>query len=375
MRVGVTVRHDIILFVAALFLTSLGFSSLYSIGAGRTDEAFQFLSRQLIFFAVLVPIAVATSFVHYNFFRSTSALIYLVSIASLILVLFFGDVVRGTRGWFSLSGMTFQPVEIAKISLVLVLALYFSRHTKQVHQFRHILVSGAIAALPIVFVLLQPDIGSASILFFVWIAMILVSRISKKTIASLLLLLAIALVGAWFFLLQDYQKNRIRTFVNPASDMQGRGYNVRQAMIAIGSGQIFGKGLGSGSQSQLRFLPEAQTDFIFSVVGEELGLFGIFLILGAWAVFLSRLFILMRRSHDDFAQYTLYGLAILFFAHITINIGGNMGLLPVTGIVLPFMSYGGSALAMSYISVGIIESIAYYSPPSSSSLKIDTFLG
>ncbi len=334
----------------------------------------QFLNKQLIFFAVLLPVGILVSFVHYNFFRSTSSILYIFSILSLAGALFFGEVIRGTKGWLSIGSLTFQPVELAKISLILVLAAYFSGYTKQIHQLRHIFVSGIITSVPILLVLLQPDIGSASILFFIWCAMILASRISKKHIILLLVIGCAAALFAWIFLLQDYQKDRILTFINPASDVHDRGYNVRQAMIAIGSGRIFGKGLGSGSQSQLRFLPEAQTDFIFSVIAEEMGLFGVLLILAAWTVFFSRLFSLMNQKSDDFSQFTLYGIAMLFFAHVAINIGGNVGLLPVTGIVLPFFSYGGSALFMACIAFGVVESIRLYTPRVIDSVDSDIFL-
>ncbi|MBI4272250.1 rod shape-determining protein RodA [Candidatus Uhrbacteria bacterium] len=364
-------KYDLILLITVLFLSSLGLSALYSIGTGRGGDAIQFFHKQLIFFAVLFPSAAILSFIHYNFFRSTSAILYLISCASLLAVLFFGDVIRGTRGWISFGPITFQPVELCKVSLILALASYFSSHTKQVHQLRHILISGMIAALPVGLVLLQPDIGSASILFFIWCAMILVSRIQKKYIIGLFVVGMIATVCAWFFVLQDYQKDRIITFVNPTLDVRDRGYNVRQAMIAIGSGQMFGKGLGSGSQSQLRFLPEAQTDFIFSVIAEEMGLFGVFLILAAWTLFFLRLFYLMKISHDDFSQFTLFGISMLFFAHVSINIGGNLGLLPLTGIVLPFLSYGGSALFMACAAIGIVQSIKLHT---SSRSPIDTDL-
>ncbi len=366
-------KYDLILLITVIFLSCIGLSALYSIGTGRGGDAIQFFNKQLLFFVILTPGVLLLSLVHYNFFRSTSTIIYIASIASLCFVLFFGDVIRGTRGWISFGSITFQPVELAKISLILVLAAYFSSHTKQVNQLRHIFISGIIAALPVVLVLMQPDIGSASILFFIWCTMILVSKVPKKYIITLFALGLITLVCAWFFLLQNYQKDRVMTFLNPTSDVHDRGYNVRQAMIAIGSGQIFGKGLGSGSQSQLRFLPEAQTDFIFSVIAEEMGLFGVFLILAAWTIFFLRLFYLMKISNDDFSQFTLFGISMLFFAHVAINIGGNLGLLPLTGIVLPFLSYGGSALFMAWSTVGVVQSIRLHTS-SRSPIDTDLFL-
>ncbi|MBI2483656.1 rod shape-determining protein RodA [Candidatus Uhrbacteria bacterium] len=353
---------DIPLLIVVIFFATISLSSLYSIGAGRGGDAMKYFERQSIYFVVSMVAALTVSFIRHTFFRSVSALIYLASTASLIAVLFIGTTVRGTKGWIALGELTLQPVEFAKIGVILALAGYFSIFTRQVHHLRHIIVSGLIAAVPAGFVLLQPDIGSAAIILFIWFTMILVSGISKKYLLYIGTLASVCIFASWMFLLHDYQKDRILAFIHPTAETQSRGYNVRQAMIAIGSGQLFGKGLGRGSQTQLRFLPEAQTDFIFSVIAEELGLFGILLLLIAWGVFFQRLFALMAKINDDFSLYLLFGVAALFFIHLIINIGGNLGLLPLTGIVLPFLSYGGSAMLLAFLSLGIVQSIAIHSP-------------
>jgi len=362
--IGRLKQFDIPLLIVVLFFATIGLSSLYSIGVGRGGDAMGYFERQGIYYLVFFVVAITISLIRHTFFRSVGALVYLAAIASLLAVLFIGSTIRGTKGWITFGSFTLQPVELAKIGVILALAGYFSIFTRQVHHLRHIIISGVITAIPAGLVMLQPDIGSAAIIVFLWITMILVSGISKKYLVSLLFLGVLTIVGAWMFLLHDYQKDRILAFIHPTAETQSRGYNVRQAMIAIGSGQLFGKGLGRGSQSQLRFLPESQTDFIFSVIAEELGLIGILLLLIAWGVFFWRLFALMARVHDDFSLYVLFGIAALFFIQLVINIAGNLGLLPLTGIVLPFLSYGGSALVMASILFGIAQSIAIHAPKS-----------
>lgn len=355
-------QFDIPLLIVVIFFAAVSLSSLYSIGAGRGGDAMVYFERQGLYYAAFFFASIVVSFIRHTFFRSVGVFIYLAATASLVAVLFFGNTIRGTKGWFSLGDVTFQPVELAKIGVILALAAYFSIFTRQVHHLRHIIISGIITAVPVGLVLLQPDIGSAAIIIFLWLTMILVSGISKKYLITLGLLALCSIIGAWIFLLHDYQKDRVLAFLHPATETQSRGYNVRQAMIAIGSGQLFGKGLGKGSQSQLRFLPESQTDFIFSVIAEELGLFGILLLLVAWGIFFWRLFALMARMNDDFSLYALFGIAALFFIQLLINVGGNLGLLPLTGIVLPFLSYGGSALLLAFLSLGIAQSIAIHAP-------------
>ncbi len=276
-------------------------------------------------------------------------------------VLVLGFTVRGTRGWFAFGGFTFQPVELAKLGLIMALAWYFSSYTRQVGQLKHILLSGILALIPIGAVLLQPDLGSAAILFVIWFGMLLMSGIPRRYTIAMALGLCIIAVSAWLFVLKDYQRQRIITFLSPTHDVQGKSYNVRQAQIAIGSGEWFGRGLGYGSQSHLRFLPESQTDFIFSVLAEELGFLGLSLFFLFWYLLLSRMIRIMKLARDDFALYCVLGVTLMFFSHMIINIGGNLGVVPLTGIVLPFVSYGGSALLIDLLALGLVQSIHIHS--------------
>jgi len=223
--------------------------------------------------------------------------------------------------------------------------------------FRHIVKSGLITLLFVALVMLQPDLGSALVLLGTWLVVLLFTGISKKHFWWLLGTFLVTLVVSWLFILQPYQQDRILTFLDPGRDPQGAGYNVIQSMVAVGSGQVFGRGLALGSQSSLNFLPEPGTDFIFAVIAEDLGLVGVALVLGLFAFIFYRLFMIMRRSQDNFASYTILGISAMLLVQIFINIGMNMGISPVTGIPLPLVSAGGSSLWAVMIALGIAESI------------------
>jgi rod shape determining protein RodA len=351
---------DIIFLVSIIALSSFGFIALYSVGLGKDPQNFFYIQKQASVFAVFFTLFFIVGVLNYRIVRSMSFLLYIALCGFLFAVLVSGHTIRGTRGWFMFGSFGIQPAEFAKLALVCVLARYFSGHTRQIGQFRHIAISAFFMALPVGLVLLQPDVGSAVVLFLIWFGMMMISGIPKKYIFALCISIAIVSLSAWLFFLKDYQKDRIIMFLRPSADIQGSGYNVRQAIIAIGSGQIFGRGLGFGSQSHLKFLPETQTDFIFSVVAEEMGLVGVSLLFIFWMIFFHRLIRIMKMCRDDFAIYSVLGISIMFFSHVILNIGGNLGLVPLTGIPLPFLSYGGSFLAVSLLAVGLAQSIKVY---------------
>jgi rod shape determining protein RodA len=211
-----------------------------------------------------------------------------------------------------------------------------------------------------VLVFLQPDFGSAMIIFSIWLGMVMISGISKKHLVAVLLVLLISAAGIWIYALKDYQKQRIITFLNPLTDIQGAGYNAYQATIAVGSGQILGKGLGYGTQSRLNFLPEYETDFIFAAFAEEWGFVGVVLLMLCYAILLWRILVNSIRGVTNFEVLFGFGLAIMFMSHIFIHIGMNVGLLPITGITLPLMSYGGSHLLAEFAGLGILMGMRRY---------------
>lgn len=353
--------YDFLLLFSVMGLLCFGFLGLYSVGLGKDPQSFTYLFKQAVFLFAAIPVLLFFSFLNYRFFKNIAIPLYAGVIFLLTFVLFIGHTVRGTKGWIFLGQLGIQPAEFAKIALIFMLAWYFSHHARRTNKLQSLLMSGLLAGVPIALILVQPDFGSAVVLFSIWIGLIFVSGIPRKYTFSLILITALLAVSSWFFLFKPYQKDRIRTFIFPASDQRGSGYNVEQAKIAIGAGRLFGRGLGAGSQSHLKFLPETQTDFIFSVIAEELGFVGVTAIFILWLIFFYRLTRLMKRVRDDFALYSVLGVALLFLSQMVLNVGGNLGVVPLTGLVLPFMSYGGSALLIMLLAVAFVESIYAYS--------------
>ena len=266
-------------------------------------------------------------------------------------------VVNGTRGWFNIAGFRFQPVEFAKIALILFLANTIAKQVSRIQSVRVFFMTALAMLFPFVLVLLQPDFGSGVILFAIWALMLFIAGANKKLFFAMAIVGILAGVVAWLFIFQPYQRDRIMTFLNPQLDPYGRGYHVRQALIAVGAGGIMGRGLGFGSQSQLKFIPASQTDFIFAVIAEELGFVGVVLVICLWALILYRLISAALRMNDDFGTIFLVGVSAVFFCHLAVNLGMNLGVVPVTGISLPLLSYGGSFLLTSLVLLGLAQSI------------------
>jgi rod shape determining protein RodA len=248
-------------------------------------------------------------------------------------------------------------VEIFKLIIAVVLAKYFSLNVKTIREPRHIFISLVPVALSIGLILIQPDMGSALIVVGTWVGVLLLSGVRKSYFAALVIVGMLFGIFSWHFVFKDYQKERIMVLVSPTSDPQGAGYNVLQSTVAVGSGGIWGKGLGHGSQSQLNFLPEKHTDFIFAVIAEELGFTGVAFVLTLLFVILMRLFSIARESRDNFGKLLVGAVAIVLFIQIIVNIGMNIGVVPVAGIPLPLLSYGGSSLVATCAMLGIAESV------------------
>ena len=298
---------------------------------------------------------IGASFVDWRFLRKSSLIagLFLAGSAVLILVLVLGRITHGVQSWFFFGGVAFQPADFMKLVLILVLAKYFSRRHIEIAHIRHILVSGLYAFIPFALILIQPDFGSAIIIFAIWLGLIMVSGVSKKHLLGVILLGAAAFLLAWSFLFADYQKARIVTFIHPLADIQGAGYNAFQSTIAVGSGGLWGKGLGYGTQSRLEFLPEYQTDFIFAAFAEEWGFAGVIILFGLYSVIIWRLIKSAMYAATNFESLFTLGVAIMLGAHFVIHVGMNVGLLPVTGLPLPFMSYGGGPFVGGCFCVGV----------------------
>ncbi len=350
-------RWDWLLAGAVFLLIFFGLLSLYSLSG---VSSFPFFWRQVVWVVVGIAVLAAAGTVDFRLFRTQTFAVlffYLLSVGLLGLVLVVSQRIRGIEAWLSVGGVLIQPVEIAKLALIVLLAKFFSRRHTEIYRLRHLAVSGFYAAAPAFLVLLQPDLGSAAILGSVWIAIIAFSGIKARHIFLLVILAAVLGGIAWEGALEPYQKTRILSFLYPASDPQGAAYQMIQSMIAVGSGRVWGKGLGFGSQSHLHFLPEAESDFIFAAFAEEWGFVGTGLLLFLITFVLWRIIRIGQRSADNFSRLYTVGFATLIFVQSFIHIGANMGVLPITGITLPFVSYGGSSLITLMAGVGIVESI------------------
>lgn len=339
-----------------LILISFSLIIIYSLDLSQGNN-FYFFSKQLAFAAIgLVGFFIFT-FIDYKIFKIYGYWIYILALLLLVAVLIFGQTIRGTKGWFVLGGFQFQPVELVKIALIMVLARFFSIRAYESKRFRFIVLSGILFIPSFFLVMLQPDLGSAIILFLLWFGTLLVSGIKKKHFLIIMAALLIVFVLAWFFGFQDYQKARIATFLNPASDALGIGYNVIQSVIAVGAGKIFGRGVSVGSQTQLQFLPEAHTDFIFASLAEAFGFLGTGLVLFFYGLFFYRILRRLDKVRDDFAIFLVLGILIYFIAQIFSNIAMNIGIAPVMGLPLPLLSYGGSSLVASLIMLGVVSNV------------------
>lgn len=344
--------------LAAMVLFCFGLAAIYSVELSHEAARFASLEKQLVSFAIAATVATGVALSNYVQLRNYARVLYLVGIVLLVAVLLIGTEVRGTKGWFDLGPLSFQPVEFMKVALVVTFARYFGEHARRRFGWKEIVTSGLLTLLPVGLVMLQPDLGSASILIGIWGFVLLFAGVRWVHFAVIGGAGACAALIFWLFLISEYQVNRIMVFLNPALDPLGTGYNIAQAKIAIGAGRLFGSGLGFGSQSQLKFLPESQTDFIFAVIAEELGFIGVALVLGAISLLVWRLLRLVRLSRDGFTGFLAVGILGALFVQMFINIGVNLAILPATGVALPLVSYGGSSLLITMIFLGIAQSVA-----------------
>lgn len=351
-------RVDWTLCTATITLTSIGLVAIYGIGISQSPSDLFLFHKQFATCIIGVLLAAGFIFLDYRYLRSYGFWLYIAGALLLVLVLFFGVTVNSTQGWFRVGALSFQPVEIAKITLVVYLSALFSRKSHKRLSWKifgtSFLATAGYAAL----VLFQPDFGSAMVLFVIWGILALFSGLPRH--AWLIIPLAVLLISGltWTFVLEPYQKARIESFLDPELDPRGSGYNAIQARIAIGSGGLFGKGIGEGSQARLRFLPAAATDFIFAVVGEELGFVGVVFILSLFGLIIYRFIRLGYESEDEFASLLLIGLGSIFLVHMSVNAGMNLGIMPITGIPMPFLSAAASYLLVSYLAIGLAESVA-----------------
>ncbi len=333
--------------------------------------------KQVIFVLISLFIYILFSNLDVRFLKRSRIvfIIYAASLSLLSLLFVLGHVSKGAQSWFKLGGLSFQPADLTTFAVLLILSKYFTKRHAMIADFTHIFISGLYAAVPAFLILIQPDFGNALIIFALWLGMVLVSGMSIKHISVVFSLGVCAFLLMWQFTLAPYQKARIGTFLNPMSDIRGTGYNVNQAVIAFGSGETFGKGIGFGTQSRLKFLPEYQTDFIIAAFAEEWGFVGICFMFFFMALLIGRLLFLANLGATNFERLFIMGAVILFMIHFIINIGMNMGIMPVTGITLPFLSYGGSHLIIEAAILGVITSMSRYGRTMHPELLNNEFVG
>jgi len=355
-------RLDLYLLTSSLLLCAVGLLMIYSTTFGESS-GFGLLARQVTFVCAGFALLLVFVTIDYRYLGRISLVLYIFGVIMLAGLLLFGFAARGSIRWFDLGPFQLQPVEYMKVALVLFLASFFQKHIVLMSRMRYVVTSLAITALPVGLTMLQPDLGSAVVLMAIWFGMLLASGVSRRTLLWLLLFfVAVGAVG-WQFGLHDYQRDRVLSFLSPEADPQGTGYNALQAIIAVGSGGFFGRGFARGVVSQLEFLPERQTDFIFASLAEELGFVGAAFLFGLLVFWLYRQIKVVDRARDNYGLLVGVGIFSYFLAQAGFNIAMNIGLVPITGVPLPLISYGGSSLLVSLVAIGILQSIAARAQP------------
>lgn len=351
-------KLNIFLVLNMIFLFILSSTSIYSSTLPKGPGFFQ---KELLWFVVSIVVYLIFSLLDYHKYMKYDRYLYLFNLLMLTSVFVLGTKRLGAQRWIDLGPISVQPSEFAKIFLVLTLASYMSRKSNERFEGFKATFFSFLHILPVfLLIMLQPDLGTALVLLIIYASLMFMNGLDWRTIFILFLGALLAIPGAYFFLLHDYQRQRVLTFLNPGEDMLGSGWNVMQSMIAIGSGGLAGKGFLQNSQSKLRFLPESHTDFIGAVYLEERGFLGGMILLALYFILLFQILKIAEDTDEKFGKLICYGVAAIFFFHIFINLGMIMGIMPVTGLPLLLMSYGGSSLVFAYMMLGIVQSVKFY---------------
>ncbi len=352
-------KMDWILIISALLLTGIGLTSLY--GMGSNQDNLSLFKKQILFLAISLFLMFVVSIIDWSFLKENSYIILLAYLLCCLLLgglFLFAGKIRGVKSWYKIGLFSLDPVEFTKIVLLFLLAKYFSSRHVEMYKISHIIVSGIYVFIPSLLIFFQPDLGSVLVLLSLWLGILIISGIQLKHFLILVLIGLLVFLFAWFNLLKPYQKARIMDFLFPQfSNSLDIGWNQRQSKIAVGSGGLFGKGIGKGSQTQYGYLPETETDFIFASLAEETGLVGVLIILLLFGVLIWRVVKIAIKSRFNFYRFFTIGYATLLLSQLFIHIGMNIGFLPIIGISLPFVSYGGSGLVTFFTGLGILQSI------------------
>ena len=344
--------------VCTILLTAIGLVALTS---ATQNSDYEELKKQIVWLAISIPVMIIVIFIDYDFLGKISPIIYGIVLIALVAVLF-TDSVNGATSWFTIGSLSIQPAEFAKIGVILFSAWVFVKVQKkdkdEINRILKLFLAVLTFAIPVALIILQPDYGTALAFVAAMVFMLFAAGIRKRYIITAILLVVILVPVLYFFVLPEHAKTRIDVYLNPESDPRGAGYNVIQSKLAIGAGQLFGMGLFKGNQTQLGYLYPKTTDFIFSLIAEEMGFIVAGSIIILYVVLITKAIYVAKTAKDDLGSYIAIGIAGIFFFHMMENIGMTMGLLPITGIPLPFVSYGGSSLLSNFIMIGLLLNIS-----------------
>ncbi|RLB06601.1 MAG: rod shape-determining protein RodA [Deltaproteobacteria bacterium] len=348
---------DVKLVALVITLIAIGIINLYSATVNLAGVGLPFYQRQLWWLGIGVVIGLLVFLVDYHYFEEFAYPFYFLSLLCIVCVLIYGMVVGGAQRWIKIGLFTFQPSELMKIALIFVLAHHFAKYTgRDGYRLRDLLIPAIITIIPVGLIAKQPDLGTALVLFFVFLSTVIFVKIRFR---SLLILLMVVILATPFFWagLKDYQRTRILTFLNPNMDPLGAGYHIIQSKIAVGSGGIWGKGYLHGTQCKLQFLPEHHTDFVFAVLGEEWGFVGCGVVLALYLTLILWGLNTSVRAKDRYGALLAFGITAMLFFHVVVNVGMVLGIMPVVGLPLPFLSYGGSSIIVTLMGIGILLNV------------------
>ncbi len=366
----VTREFDWVLFAITLLIAVFGIIVVYS--ATRTTGSNSNVIVQSAAFCLGIGLMFAICFFDYEQFENVVKYIYIFAVAILIFVLIFGvgDENWGARSWIRIGSVGFQPAEFAKLCFILTFSYHLSKVDGRINEIKILLGLIAHFALLLILILLEPDMGSSMVFIFMFVCMLFVAKISYKYIIPVLAAGIISLPIIYNFILEDYQRKRIDVFFDPTIAPLDEGYNVIQSKIAVGSGQLWGQGYLEGTQNQMGLIPSKTTDFIFSVLSEEFGFIGASLVVILLFILIYRCFKAAKKADNTFGRYICVGVASMFLFHVFENVGMCIGIMPVTGIPLPFISYGGTSLVTNMAAVGLVLSVTYHNKPR---VKVDVY--
>lgn len=344
--------------ICTIILLAIGLIALYS---ATQNTGYTEFKKQIIWICVSIPIMIIIIFIDYESIAKISPILYGIIIIALIAVLFM-EPINGATSWFNIGSISIQPSEFAKVIVIIFLAYYISKVQEkgkdQISRFTRILIALAIVGVPILLIVLQPDYGTAFAFIIATVLMLFTSGIKKRYIITGLLLVVILVPVMYFFVLPEHAKTRIDVYLNPNLDPRGAGYNIIQSKLAIGSGEFFGMGLLKGNQTQLGFLYPKTTDFIFAVIGEEMGFVVAAGVIISYVILITRSIYIAKTAKNTLGSCIAIGICGVFVFHMIENIGMTMGLLPITGVPLPFVSYGGSSMLTNLIMIAILLNIS-----------------